>query len=51
MKQEAEMIDRLYQELYSHNYSLMEKVIEEYVLNLNPVEHESLKNYVMNLTH
>lgn len=51
MKQEAEMIDRLYQELYSHNYSLMEKVIEEYVLNLNPVEMNQLENYVMNLTH
>jgi hypothetical protein len=51
MKQEAEMIDRLYQELYANNYSLMEKVIEEYVLNLNPIEMNELETYVMNYTY
>lgn len=51
MKQEEQLIDALYSELYSNNYSLMEQVIEEYVLNLNPIEMNELENYVMNYTH
>ena len=48
MKQEAQLIDALYEELYANNYSLIEKVIEEYVLNLNPIELNMLEDFIVN---
>jgi hypothetical protein len=45
MKQD-ELIDTLTTELYSNNYLLMENIIEEYVLNMNEEEIDSLKNFV-----
>ena len=48
MKQESQLIDALYEELYANNYSLMEKVIEEYVLNLNPIEMNMLEDLIVN---
>lgn len=48
MKQEAQLIDALYEELYANNYSLMEQVIEEYVLNLNPIEMNQLEDLIVN---
>ena len=48
MKQESQLIDALCEELYANNYSLIEKVIEEYVLNLNPIEMNILEDLIVN---
>lgn len=47
MKQD-ELIDTLTHELYSNNYTIMEHIIEEYVLNLNEEEIDSLNKFISN---
>ena len=45
MKQD-EMIDSLKEQLYSNHYTLMEQIIEEYVLGLNETELNTLENFI-----
>ena len=50
MKQD-EMIDSLTNELYSNNYKLMENIIEEYVLNMNDKELNTLEKFINNISN
>jgi len=49
--QQDEMIDCITAQLYNNNYSLLEKIIEEYVLGLNEEELNTLEHFInTNLT-
>ena len=49
--QQDEMIDCITAQLYDNNYSLLEKIIEEYVLGLNEEELKTLEQFInTNLT-
>ena len=45
------MIDSLTNELYSNNYKLMENIIEEYVLNMNEQELNTLEKFINNISN
>lgn len=47
MNKQMEMIDILQQECRM-DFNLLDMIIEEYVLNLNPIEEANLEDFIVN---